>query len=178
MYQQKKMTRGLFGAAIAITLISLTLTKPLGQQRLTPNLSEDKSTSIEGHVLAYVDTLVFGAGVGPQYAKFIFGVETKGTKTREVTPVLIAYAFHKKDGPPTDSSYDYSKRYELRVVREPMCDESVSALSYEKNEDETGKQLPPTCVLRFLEGAPKDLLKPDSVLPCYVLTPRNYQELK
>jgi len=172
------MTRGLFGPAIAITFISLTLTNPLGQKRPTAGVSEDKTNSIEGRTLAYVDTLVFGAGVGPQYAKFIFGVETKGTKTREVTPVLIAYAFHKKDGPPPDSFYDHSKLYELRVVREPMCDESVSALSYEKNEDETGKQLPPTYVLRFLEGAPKDILKPDSVLPCYVLTPRNYQVLK
>ncbi len=85
MYQQKKMTRGLFRPAIAIAFISLTLTNPLGQKRPTTGVSEDKTNSIEGRTLAYVDTLVFGAGVGPQYAKFIFGVETKGTKTREVT---------------------------------------------------------------------------------------------
>jgi hypothetical protein len=63
-------------------------------------------------------------------------------------------------------------------VRTPRCDESVKKLSYEENEDETGKPLPPTYILRMMDGAPKDLLKPDSVLPCYLLRPGNYQELK
>ena len=65
----------------------------------------------------------------------------------------------------------------MQAVREPKCDESVNSLSYVKNVDESGKPLPPTYVLRFLEGAPKVVLKPDAVLPCYVLRPGNYKLL-
>jgi hypothetical protein len=43
--------------------------------------------------------------------------------------------------------------------------------------DQSGKPLQPSYVLRFLEGAPKDLLKPDAVLPCYVLRPGKYKVL-
>lgn len=53
----------------------------------------------------------------------------------------------------------------------------MNSLSYVKNVDESGKPLPPTYVLRFLEGAPKVVLKPDAVLPCYVLRPDNYKLL-
>ena len=89
----------------------------------------------------------------------------------------VSYAFFKSDGPPPESFFDYSKRYELQAVREPKCDESVNSLSYVKNVDESGKPLPPTYVLRFLAGAPKVVLKPDAVLPCYVLRPGNYKLL-
>ena len=44
-------------------------------------------------------------------------------------------------------------------------------------EHDSGKPLPPTYVLRFLEGAPKDVLKPNAVLACYVLRPGKYRAL-
>lgn len=59
----------------------------------------------------------------------------------------------------------------------PAVTKPCSTLSYEKNVDETGKPLPPTYVLRPVNGAPKDVLKPDAVLPCYVLRPGRYKIL-
>lgn len=87
------------------------------------------------------------------------------------------YKFYKSEPPLPNSFLDYSIRYELQLTRESSCDETVQSLSYEKNVDETGKQLPPTYVLQFLEGAPKDAIKPDAILSCYVLRPGKYRRI-
>jgi len=136
----------------------------------------EKTTRLLGRVLAWKETFAFGAGVGPQYTVFIFGVE--GDRGARVAPIKVAYAFFKSEGPPLDSFFDYSKHYELQAVRDTRCDESVEGLSYVKSVDhESGKPLPPVYVLRFVEGAPTDVLKPDSVLACYVLRPGKYKVL-
>jgi hypothetical protein len=156
-------------------LISLTCAKLPAQSVPMPKVPPEKTERVQGHVVAYVSSAAFGAGVGPQYVRFVFGIESQD---KEVKPVKILYAFFKSDGPPPDSFFDHSKLYELQVVRDPKCDEGVSSLSYEKNvESETGKELAPTYVIHFLDGAPKDILKPDAVLPCYLLRPGRYKVL-
>ncbi len=147
----------------------------VAQKTPDDQVASEKTRPLVGRVLADVSTLTFGAGLGPKYTSFIFGVEEDGST--HVVPVKISYAFFKSDGPPPDGFFDYSKRYELQAVRESKCDETVDSLSYVKNADESGKPLPPTYVLRFLKGAPKIVLKPDLVLPCYVLRPGNYRLL-
>jgi len=128
---------------------------------------------IRGRVLAWKETLAFGAGLGPQWTVFIFfGAEADGT---QVHPLKIAYALFKSEGPPPDSFFDYPKRYELQAVRETKCDETVNSLSHIENVDESGKASPPSYALRFLDGALKDVLKPDAILPCYVLRPGKYR---
>jgi len=122
-------------------------------------------------VLAEIGSLAFGAGLGPKYTTFIFGVEKDGV----IAPVKVSYAFFKSQGPPPDSFFDHSKLYKLEALREPKCDETLSSLAQIKNVDESGKPLPPTNVLRLLDGAPKELLKPDLVLPCYVLRAGKYK---
>jgi hypothetical protein len=170
----RKRIRGFSCAVVALIVAVLT---SVGVAQKTPDdqVATEKTRPLVGRGLAEVSTLTFGAGLGPKYTSFIFGVEEDGST--HVVPVKISYAFFKSDGPPPDSFFDYSKRYELQAVREPKCDESVNSLSYVKNVDESGKPLPPTYVLRFLEGAPKVVLKPDAVLPCYVLRPGNYKLL-
>ena len=134
-----------------------------------------KTTLIVGRVLAWRESLALGAGLGPKWSVFVFGIESPTHSEKQLQPVKISYAFFKDQGPLPDSFYDYSKRYELEVLRNPKCDESVSSLSHEKAVDEPGKETPPTDALRFLEGSPKDVLKPDAVLPCYVLRPGKYK---
>ena len=136
--------------------------------------STEKPTPIVGRVLADVGSLTFGAGLGPKYSTFIFGVQKSGGV---IAPVKVSYAFFKSQGPPPDSFFDHSKLYELLAVREPQCDETVSSLAQIENMDESGKPLPPTDALRMLDGAPKNVLKPDLVLPCYVLRAGKYKVL-
>ena len=161
---------------IVLLVSSVLLSTDLPAQQKLYEASKEKTTILVGRVLAHVDRLVVGSGVGPQYETFVFGVESKNARGEQVVvPVKVAYAFFKSGGPLPDSFFDHSKLYELRVVRDSNCDDSVSNLSYVKNEDETGKQLPPTYILRFLDGAPKDGLKPDLVLSCYALRSGNYR---
>jgi hypothetical protein len=125
-------------------------------------------------VLADVQSSTFGAGVGPRYTTFIFAAEQTGGL---VLPVKVTYAFFKSQGPPPDNFFDYSKVYELQVVRTPQCDETLESLGHIRSVDESGKPLPSTDVLRWLDGAPSDSVKTDSILPCYIVRPGNYRVL-
>jgi hypothetical protein len=115
---------------------------------------------------------VRGTGLGPDFEIFIFGAEAG-----EANPLKIEYVFFSPEEPPPESFYDYSKRYELQAVRDTTCDESVNSLSYLKTTDDSGKPGEPIYVLRMLDGVPKDVLKPDAVLACYVVKAGHYKVL-
>jgi hypothetical protein len=173
-HQNNNKSRVFFPSVVA--LVATALVPTATAQKTPPRVaSAEKTTPIVGRVLADVGSFVFGSGLGPKWATFIFVAE-EGGGTR-VAPVKVSYAFFKSDGPLPDNFFDYSKRYELQVVRDRKCDERVESLSNVKNVDESGKPLAPSYVLRFLDGAPKDLLKLDAVLPCYVLRPGRYKVL-
>jgi len=158
---------------MSLLLVSTVQSKnSSAQESLTQNDNAKKITPIVGRVLADVESLAFGAGLGPKYTTFIFGVEKSG---RAAVPVKISYAFFRSQGPPPDSFFDYSKLYALQAVRSAKCDEMVSSLAQVKSTDVSGKSLPPGDALRWMDGAPKGILKPDVVLPCYVLRPGNYK---
>jgi hypothetical protein len=162
-------------ALLTLLTFSWSLMLP-AQKTPTSKPHTEKKIPLVGRVLAWKQTFAFGAGLGPQYEVFVFGVEKD--RRVSVAPIKVAYAFFKSDGPLPDSFFDYSKRYELQAVRDTRCDESVEALSYVKSVDhESGKPLPPLYVLTSLEGAPKDVLKPDAVLACYLLRPGRYRVL-
>lgn len=125
--------------------------------------SQQQVTNLRGRILADLALQFHGAGVGPKYQTFIFGVEQGDGN---VQPVRIAYAYFGQSRLPS-ALFDYTKRYELKAIREMSCDESVEGLSWVKNIDTSGRELPPTYVLRVLDGVPEALLKPEMNLPCY-----------
>jgi hypothetical protein len=168
--RRKVLFRGVVALAATVLISAAT-----GQKTPPSVASAEKTTPVIGRVLADVGSFVFGAGLGPKWATFIFVAE-EGGGTRLV-PIKVSYAFFKSDGPLPDDFFDYSKRYELQAVRDRRCDESVESLSYVKNVDESGKPLAPSYVLRFLDGAPKEILKPDTTLDCYILRPGRYKVL-
>jgi hypothetical protein len=151
----------------------------LSSQNLAHAINAGRTTIVVGRVLAEVDHLTgfLRGSFGDRYEVFVFGSEAMAEQTHSFAPVKVMYKFYKSEQPLASSFYDYSNRYEMQVVREPSCDETVKSLSYEKNVDETGRPLPPTYVLRPLNGAPKHVLKLDATLPCYVLRPGKYKVL-
>jgi len=160
-----------------VMLLAATSTRVLSSQTIQKSKpSAEKIIPLVGRVLAWKSPLVIGAGVGPQYEAFVFAAEAdRGVSS---TPTKIYYAFFQSDGLLPDSFVDYSKRYELQVVRDTRCDGTLRNFSYDKSTDDaSGKPLPPLYVLRFLDGAPKDALKPDSILACYILRPGRYRIL-
>jgi hypothetical protein len=132
---------------------------------------------MEGRVLAAVDSWLNGGALDHKWESFIFGAELEAEGGKKVVvPVEIAYAYFMYEGPLRESFFDHSKVYELRVTQECGGDQTVNDLAYEKVVDATtGKPLPPIKVLRLLAGAPTNLLKPDLVLPCYVLWSDGYK---
>lgn len=113
-----KRIRGFSCAVVALTVAVLTSVS-VAQKTPDDQVATEKTRPLVGRVLAEVSTLTFGAGLGPKYTSFIFGVEEDGST--HVVPVKISCAFFKSDGPPPDSFFDYSKRYEL-----PSCKPSES----------------------------------------------------
>lgn len=133
-----------------------------------------KKEVLHGRVVADVVSLVFGAGVGPKWTKFIFSVEQPdGPNT-----VLVAYAFNQRSQLPPDSFWNYANRYELKVKRDQTCDTTVREVSYEKNVDAKGNELPPTFILRMTKNNPVQALDPALKLPCYVLWYSDYKQVK
>jgi hypothetical protein len=174
-HQNNNKRIGVFSCTVVALIAAVLTSVSVAQKTPDDQRGTEKTRPLVGRVLADVSTLTFGAGLGPRYTSFIFGVEEGGSA--RVVPVKVSYAFFKSDGPPPDSFFDYSKRYELQTLRDTKCDETLNSLSYVKNLDQSGKPLQPTYVLRFLEGAPKDLLKSDTILPCYTLRPGKYKVL-
>jgi hypothetical protein len=169
-----------FLQGISFFLVSALLSTELHSQKMSaPSAPKEEMVSVRGRVLAGVNYLTgyLRGGFGDHYQVFVFGLEP-GSPSGPIAPVKIMYKFFfKTESALPDSFFDASKHYELRVVRESSCDETVQNLSYEKNDDEAGKPLPSTYILRPLNGAPKDVLKPDAVLPCYLLRPGRYKVL-
>jgi hypothetical protein len=133
-----------------------------------------KHEVLRGRVIADVASTAFGAGLGPNWLSFVFAVETsKGG----VYPVRIAYAFYKTEQIPPDSFWDYSALYDLTVHRDPECDTTVRAISYEKNVDEHANELPSTFVLQYAKNYPSPPLKPATALPCYMLWYGQYKRV-
>jgi hypothetical protein len=163
----------LFRGITLLLASALFSTNVSGQTNSMPN---ERRIPLVGRVVAAVASLTFGAGLGPQYQTFIFGVESKNDREEQVVePVKILYAFFKDEAPLEDGFFDHSKLYELIVVRDSGCDQPLRKLAYERNSDAAGRELPPTRVLQILYGVPRDVLKPDSVLPCYVLHKSQYR---
>jgi hypothetical protein len=145
-----------------------------------PSLPKEKRVSIKGRPLASVAYLTgfLRGGFGDHYEVFVFGLESK-SHDNSLVPVKVMYKFfYKTESALPDAFLDASKRYQLQVIREPNCDETLESLSYQKNADTTGKPLPSSYILQPLTGAPKEVLKSDMVLPCYVLRPGKYKALE
>jgi len=130
-----------------------------------------------GHVLARIEDLAIRINLlgGQRYEVFIFGIDKWERRRWSFAPVKVVYEFYRDEPSLPESFFNFSRRYELNVVRDTKYDESVKSLSLETNVSDSGKPLPATHVLKLLDGTPPDMPKPDSVLPCALLRPSQYK---
>jgi len=182
---ETQMSRGGVLASLVLTLSMLLAPGSTSEQDLPAKVPQSGKTVAEkqlrmmGYVLARIVGLTNRINLlgGQRYEVFIFGIDKWERYGKSAAPVKVVYEFYRDEPNLPAKFFDFSSRYKLTVVRDTKCDESVNSLSYVKNVDESGKPSPPTYVLRFLQGAPKVVLKPDAVLPCYVLRPGDYKLL-
>jgi hypothetical protein len=166
------------GLASLVLSVYLLLSSSTAQQDLSAKVPSGKQLTLMGHVLARVEHsigyLVNPLG-GQRYDVFIFGIDKWERDGKSAAPVKVAYEFYRDEPNLTEKFFDFSSRYALTVARDTKCDETVKSLSYEATVSELGKPLPPTYVLKVLDGASTDVLKPDLLLPCFVLRPGQYR---
>ena len=173
------------GALASLVLsLSMLLAGSTSEQNLSAKVPQSGTTAVDekqlammGHVLARIEHLgyLINSLGGQRYEVFIFGIDKWDRYGKSAAPVKVVYEFYRDEPNLPEKFFDFSSRYELTVVRDTKCDESVKSLSYEANVSESGKPLAATYVLKVLDGAPTDVLKPDLILPCFVLRPGQYR---
>lgn len=156
-------------AALIFCVLTGALAQGTGQQKP----AEEKTATVQGRVLAIVE-MYLGGGLGPQWDEFVFGVEPTGSHGKQVAPIKVMYAYNDPKGKLGGKFFDHAKLYEFQLERDRTCDETVAKVSQVENRDLSGK-VAPYNALGVLDGAPKDLLKLDLVLPCYVLRHGKYK---
>ncbi len=156
------------GIAVVFLILMLSVS---AQEKQTVLLRE----TLRGRVVAEVATLHYGSSLDHNWMSFFFAAEDSNGK---VTPIQIAYAFYKSSQLPPNSFWDYSKVYKIKVERDHICDTTVESLAYVKNKTTNGEELPPSFVLLYAKGAPRDLLKREAVLPCYILWYGDYSQIR
>ena len=172
----------LFGLA---TCIALALCPSPGTLAQPPQAAKAAATEsvapLTGHIIARVEYLtgyLTNLLGGEKYDVFIFGTGSQGKKPSPLVPVKIVYQFWPEEPKLPETFFNFARLYELKsAVRDTKCDESVKSLSYQRNVTESGQELPPTLILKILDGAPTGALKPNLVLPCYYLRPGGYKLL-
>lgn len=181
METQIKRRSGLASLVLSAFLLLASSTSQQGLSAEVPqsdNTVVGKQLLMMGHVLARIEGLAYRTNLlgGQRYEVFIFGIDTWDPKTgKSASPVKVVYEFYRDEPNLPEKFFVFSSRYALTVVRDTKCDESVKSLSYEANVSESGKPLPATFVLKVLDGAPTDVLKPDLILPCFILRPGQYK---
>ena len=177
------MNRGSVLASLVLTLSMLLAPGSTSEQDLPAKVPQNGKTAVEkqlpmmGHVLARIEGLAYRVNPlsGQRYEVFIFGIDKWDRYGKSAAPVKVVYEFYRDEPNLPEKFFVFSSRYKLTVVRDTKCDESVKSLSFEANVSDSGKPLSATYVLKVLEGAPTDVLKPDLILPCVVLRPGQYK---
>ena len=172
---------------------------------LVPVVAGGQKTKLKGRVLAVSSWPVAGLVIlrnSPRTQEFVFGVESKDPHGNEtIMPVYVSYEYY----PDSDDKFlqidffDYSKKYELSVVRTQGIGrdnekenlnytfEEVSYVKvniYDENNNFLGtsidKRFPPR--LEILDGVPETVLSMDmdmdTVLPRYELPKIKYKIIK
>lgn len=172
MIQRRKTTR--LSACTIAALIFFALTGAFAQGTKP---AKEKAIAVKGRVLTDPPLLYLisgGAGLGPLWSEFLFGIESPAKRGEPVVPIKVMYAYYDPTGKLLDEFFDHSKVYEFRLERDTTCDETVASISEAKDKGARGA-VPEDLALHILKGAPKELLRPDRMLPCYTLRQGKYK---
>lgn len=128
---------------------------------------------LDGRVIASVESLITGSGVGPHFYSFIFAATHVGEqKSNDPTFVRILYERYSDYEFLEDSFFDFKQQYRLTTIRDSKCDASPREFAYENFNAERRS------VMRFLEGAEKIQVDDEAVLNCYRLTFKGIKKLR
>jgi hypothetical protein len=109
---------------------------------------------------------------GANYQSFVATLQAD----KDFAPqVKLVYRFLSYDQGPPAAFMDYNYVHKFRAVRQPDCDESAAAILYSRHSSPTGETLNSNLSFEYARGATGVAIPPTAVLPCYVVTPGDYQ---
>lgn len=144
-------------------------------QIITGKISK-RPVKLTGRVVASLNSITFGAW-SPKYQSFLFLPEAKNNPSINRRPTRILYKFFKPDNYLKREFFDYSKLYELKVLRKPDCDERLNEFGYETMSTEVDGKTTETekiKIFKLLSGVQEILFDENEVLSCYALQENNY----
>ena len=151
------------------------------QRGETNSRSFPGGVTIVGRVLAAPDPMLHNGGnLSCRFEQFLFGAELEGAaRQRVLMPVLVSFCYYGYEAPLPETFFDHTILYELHVARDPGEDVLLKDVAFHTGVDpSTGKTRPPTMGMRVLGNVPRNLLKPNLLLPCYVLYSDGYRVVR
>jgi hypothetical protein len=171
----QKHNRRAFGMGIAmLEIISCALM----------SVSYAKSTSkiekLTGHVLGCVPNILKWNGDGGDLLPFVFIPDATNKEAPPKTAVVVDYRWFSDERELPNSFFNYSKHFEITVLRNSGCDTTAADFFYLKLFHDDILKKPAERIYRFqiAANAPKMDFADDFKLPCYEMRPGNYSLLK
>jgi hypothetical protein len=110
---------------------------------------------------------------GANYQSFVAAFETRNKN--DVSLVKLVYRFLSYDQGLPAVFMDYSYVHRFRAVRQPDCDEVAGTVLYSRHASAVGEMPDREFTFEYAKSATETTIPSTIVLPCYVVTPADYQ---
>ena len=158
--------------AIRLCALAVPLFVLLGwQSASSANLPKVKKETLQGRTVARAISGL-PSTIGMNRRSYIAEVYSKREEPRLVK-LSFRFLHYENDLP--DSFFDYAVTHKFRAVRDTSCDEPLERMFYSDRFDSADHYLGREFTLKYAKGAPQFTIAPETILPCYILTPRDYQ---
>jgi hypothetical protein len=112
--------------------------------------------------------------IGLNHKSYIFEFDS-GLKGSAPQLVKISYRFHLRDPQLPSAFLDYTRVHHFLMTRDDSCDETWGALTTRYLFDRHGNFRGSENAILYTSNAPVPEMDEQAMLPCYVVTPRDYQ---
>ncbi len=154
---------------LLLCLCAVVVPAVAGHDSLRP---KPERLSVKSRIVARVplETLT---SVGLNEQSYVF--ELDGIKNVAPRLVKVSYRFHLREPQLPSSFLDYDLVHHFNVTRDDSCDETWGALTTRYLFDRNGNFRGSQSALVYVSNAPAPQMDRQDILPCYVVTPRDYQ---
>lgn len=114
------------------------------------------------------------SSIGLNHKSYLFEFNS-GPKGATPQLVKVSYRFHLRDPELPSAFLDYTRVHHFLMTRDSSCDETWGALTTRYLFDRHGNFRGSENAILYSSNAPVPAMDAQAVLPCYVVTPQDYQ---
>ena len=155
--------------AVLVLLLFVSHTQPAHAEKLRDSV---KKQSVSVRLVGRASSLpvtTFGAN----YQSFVAAFETKNKDGVSLVKLVYRFLSYDRGLPAVFMDYNYVHRF--RAVRQPDCDEIAGTVLYSRHASAVGEMPDREFTFEYAKGATGTTIPSTIVLPCYVVTPADYQ---